>query len=195
MVGNYLKIAIRNLFRQRNYTIINIVGLTIGIAVFLMIMMYVQHEISFDKNIPDRERIYRCVEIQHPAGIDDQHVAVTMGPLGPALVEDSLEIEKATRLMFVSTVPIGTDDFQFNQPLVSFADQNIFDLFVIRLIKGDTAIALDDPMTIVLSEKVAEKLFGSAEEAYGEVITVYGQDGIKNNRHHGKLYEKFPLYI
>lgn len=179
MIGNYLKIAFRNLFRQRNYTVINIVGLTIGIAAFLMIMLYVQHEISFDSHIPDMDRLYRCVEIQHPAGIDDQHVAVTMGPLGPALVKDFPEIEKAARLMFVSTIPLGTKDFQFNQPFVAFADTPVFDLFGVKLIKGDTATALKEPMSIVLSEKVAKKLFGSVEEAYQKVITVYGQSGIK----------------
>ena len=99
MLKNYFKIAIRNLTRQQAYSLINIIGLTFGITSFLLIMMYVQYESSFDKQIPDYERIYRMVEIQIEEGVGEQHVAITMGPLAPALKADFPEVKDAVRLL------------------------------------------------------------------------------------------------
>lgn len=80
MFKNYLKIALRVLFRQRTYALINITGLTVGIASFVLILLYIQNELGYDQHIPDIDQLYRCVEIQHAQGVGEQHVAVTMGP-------------------------------------------------------------------------------------------------------------------
>ena len=92
MFWNYLKIGFRNLVRQRIYAIINVIGLSIGLAAVIVIALYIQHELGYNKHFPHVDRMYRCVEIQKPAGIPEQHVAVTMGPLAAALKSDFPEL-------------------------------------------------------------------------------------------------------
>jgi len=180
MLVNYFKVAFRNLLRQKEYSIINILGLTIGIAAFIMIMLYVQYELGFDKNIPNNENIYRCVELQYPEGIDDQHVAVTMSPLGQTLVENFPEITDMVRLWFVWKMPIMTAKGEvINQDFVSFADSNVFNMFGVKLISGDEKTALVNPKNIVLSERAAKKIFGSIDNAMNQIITIFGYEGFK----------------
>jgi len=100
MIFNYFKLGIRSLLNQKSYSIINIAGLSIGIAAFLLIFLHIQHELNFNKDIPNASQLYRCVEIQQAAGVGEQHVAVTMGPLAEALITDFPEIEKAVRLLY-----------------------------------------------------------------------------------------------
>jgi putative ABC transport system permease protein len=88
MIRNYLKIALRRLIRQFSYTAINVIGLSAGIASFLLIMMYIQYHFSFDKHIPDIGSWHRVVQIQMAQGVGEQHVAVNMGPLSETLLEE-----------------------------------------------------------------------------------------------------------
>ena len=177
MFVNYIKIALRVLVRQRTYTLINITGLTVGIASFVLILLYIQYELGFDKNIPDIDHLYRCVEIQHAQGVGDQHVAVTMGPLGKSLVKDFPEITKQVRLMNWGRNAIVYNDQQYNQENVVYADPSVFELFNVRLIKGDTATALKEVRSLVISKKVAEKIFGSADDAMGKTVLFNGEEG------------------
>ena len=177
MFKNYLKIALRVLFRQRTYALINITGLTVGIASFVLILLYIQNELGYDQHIPDIDQLYRCVEIQHAQGVGEQHVAVTMGPLGSALVSDFPEITKKVRTMNWGRNSIMYEGQQYNQDDVAFADPTIFDLLNIRLIKGDTATALNDVKSVIVSEKVAEKIFGSVDQAMGKMMLFNGKEG------------------
>ena len=175
MIYNYFKLGIRNLLNQKFYSIINIAGLSIGIAAFLLIFLHIQHELGYNKEIPQSEQLYRCVEIQQAPGVGEQHVAVTMGPLAEALVTDFPEIDKAVRFLYWGAQPIQHDDQHFNQGFVVFADTEVFDLFGVRLLLGDTATALKELNSIVLSKKVAEKIFGSADKAMGELLQINKQ--------------------
>ena len=170
MFTNYFKIALRNILKQRTYSLINIIGLTVGIAAFLLIIMYIQNELGFDKNIPEIDRVYRCVEIQHPAGVDDQHVAVTMGPLGPAMKNDFPEIEEFTRVLSWGGIPLTYEGERFNEPFLVHADSTVFDMFGITLISGDEKTALSDPYSIVMQEDKAIKYFGSVDDAIGKIV-------------------------
>lgn len=172
MIFNYIKLGIRNLLNQISYTIINVVGLSIGIAAFLLIFLHVQYELGFNKQIPEAERLYRCVEIQQAPGVGEQHVAVTMGPLAEALVTDFPEIEKAVRMLYWGSRPIEYNEKFFNQEFVVFADPEVFELFGVRLIVGDTATALKEINSFVISKNVAEKMFGSVEEAMGKIVQI-----------------------
>ncbi|MCB2207120.1 MAG: ABC transporter permease [Bacteroidetes bacterium] len=172
MIFNYIKLGIRNLLHQKSYTIINIVGLSIGIAAFLLIFLHIQYELGFNKHIPEAERLYRCVEIQQAPGVGEQHVAVTMGPLAEALVTDFPEIEKAVRMLYWGSRPIQYNEQFFNQEFVVFTDPEVFELFGVKLIVGDTATALKEINSFVVSKKVAEKMFGSVEEAMGKIIQI-----------------------
>ncbi|MCB2221470.1 MAG: ABC transporter permease [Bacteroidetes bacterium] len=177
MFRNYLKIALRVLFRQRMYALINITGLTVGIASFVLILLYIQYEVGFDKHIPELDQLYRCVEIQHAQGVGEQHVAVTMGPLGSALVNDFPEITQQVRMMNWGRNSIVYEGKQYNQGDVVYADPTVFELFNVKLLKGDTASALKEVRSMVVSKKVAEKIFGSADEALGKTVLFNGQEG------------------
>jgi putative ABC transport system permease protein len=177
MLRNYLKIALRVLLRQRTYALINITGLTVGIASFVLILLYIQYEVGFDQHIPEIDRLYRCVEIQHAQGVGEQHVAVTMGPLGKALVNDFPEITRQVRMMNWGRNSIVYEGKQYNQGDVAYADPTVFELFNVRLLKGDTASALNEIRSMVISKKVAEKIFGSVDGALGKTVLFNGQEG------------------
>lgn len=177
MFRNYLKIAIRNLTRSRFYTLINILGLTFGITSFLLIVLYIQHELSYDKHLPNVDKLYRCVEIQKPLGVDVQHVAVTMGPLCQSLIDDFPQVKDAFRLMPWGTTPIEANGQQFNQRFVAFADPKIFRIFGVELVQGDTATALSEPKSVVIDRTTAEKYFGTEQDVLGRIIKFNSEEG------------------
>lgn len=170
MFWNYIKIGFRNLLRQKIYSIINIIGLSIGLAAVLIIALYIQYELGYNKHLPDAGRMYRCVEIQKPAGIPDQHVAVTMGPLATALETDFPEIDETVRMLSWGGIPFVYEGQQYNEDFTVFTDPEIFDMFDIRLISGDTATALKELHSMVVSKKTAIKIFGGTSEAMGKLV-------------------------
>ena len=172
MIYNYLKLGFRNLFKQKTYSLINIIGLSVGIAAFLLIFLHVQYELGFNKHIPENDKLYRCVEIQYAPGVGEQHVAVTMGPLGSAMKKDFPEVEDFVRLMYWGSHTIDYEGKFFEPEFVVFADPSVFKLFGINLILGDTATALKDPNSLVLSKELAETIFGSAENAVGKLVKI-----------------------
>jgi putative ABC transport system permease protein len=182
----FIKIALRNMLRHKVYTLINIAGLAVGIAGFLIIVMYIQHETGFDKYHPDLERSYRMVGIQKPAGIDQQHVAITTGMLGPTMKADFPEVEAAVRLMRAFSVMVMVDDKSFPEYNAYYADPTIFKVLGLELLAGDSETALQDVNMAAISETMAEKYFGSHAEAMNKTIEVSGVtyriNGIIGNR-------------
>ncbi|MCP4723779.1 MAG: FtsX-like permease family protein [bacterium] len=161
MIKNYVTIAVRNLIRNKTYSILNIGGLAVGIAVFIMIGLYVQFELSYEKHHAYADRIYTIAS-------GDQ--AVTPNPLAEALAEDFPEVEAATRLIGPGECVIRYKDKQFNGDNWCWADENIFDVFTFEIVSGDNTTALRDPYTVIISEKIAEKYF-EGEDPIGKVIT------------------------
>ena len=104
MFKNYLKIAVRNIFKNKIYSFINIAGLSIGLAGFILISILIKNELSYENFHRKENRIYRVVEIQNQKGIGKLNVAVTMGPLSPALKDYFPEIENSARLKPVPSV-------------------------------------------------------------------------------------------
>lgn len=170
MIQNYFKIALRRLLRQFSYTAINVIGLSAGIASFLLIMLYIQYHLEFDKHIPEIQSLYRVVQIQQADGVGEQHVAVHMGPLSETLVKDIPEIIDAVRVMSWGSVPVQVGDAYYSQENVVWTDPSIFRLFGVKLLMGDTAAALTEPKSIVLSETAAKKFFGEKEKAIGQLL-------------------------
>jgi len=176
MVYNYLKLGLRNLFKHKTYSLINIIGLSVGIAAFLLIFLHVQYELGFNKHIPENSRLYRCVEVQTAPGVGEQHVAVTMGPLGSALKKDFPEVEDFVRLMYWGPRSIEYEGKYFEPEFIVFADPSVFNLFGIKLILGDTATALKEMNSLVISKEIAENIFGSAEKAMGSLVKINNKD-------------------
>jgi len=169
MITNFLTTALRSLLRQKSYALINLTGLSVGIASFLLIALYVQHETGFDKHLEKRDKLFRVVEIQNEPGVGEQHVAITMGPLAASLKSDFPQIVDAVRLMpgfDISVVSFAEKNFR--EKNLYYADPSVISMFDVNLLQGDPKTALTEPMSVVLSEKIAKKYFGSLRNAVGK---------------------------
>ncbi|MDH4271607.1 MAG: ABC transporter permease, partial [Candidatus Aminicenantes bacterium] len=160
MLGNYLKIALRNLGRHKGTSFLNIAGLAFGMACCILILLWVRDETSFDRFHVNADDIYRV--LQEVKFSDHETTwAITQGPLGPGLEKDVPEIARAVRLK--------SRRFQVRQgglwipEIVWLADPALFEVFTFPLVAGDPATALADPHSIVLSEKTAAKYFPAGD--------------------------------
>ncbi len=170
MFKNYLTVGIRNLFRYKGYSAINILGLAIGIACCILILLYVQDELSYDQYHEHRDRIYRLAESATIAGRPIE-AAVTPPPWAPVLAEEYPEIEQITRLKPPgSRWLIRYKENRFYERFFVFADSSVFDIFTIPLVQGNAKRALAEPHAVVLSESMVDKYFGD-ENPIGKVIT------------------------
>ncbi|PKP00792.1 MAG: hypothetical protein CVU14_06755 [Bacteroidetes bacterium HGW-Bacteroidetes-9] len=169
MILNFLTTALRSLLRQKSYAIINLAGLSVGIASFLLIALYIQHETGFDKHLDKRDRLFRVVEIQNEPGVGEQHVAITMGPLAASLTADFPQVVDAVRIMPAFDIQVvNYEDKYFREKGLYYADPSIFNMFNIDMLQGNPKTALLEPMKVVLSEKTALKYFGSTDKALGK---------------------------
>ena len=175
MLKNYILVAIRNIVRRKTFSILNILGLTIGIISFMLILLFIQYELSFNKHIENYANKYRVVEIQTEPGVGEQHVAVTMGPLAEALQREYPEIENTLRIMRGPTTTIKHKNKSFNESYLAFADSTVFGMLSIDLIHGSKNTALQEINSIVLSEKTAKKYFGETSKAMGKMLKLRGE--------------------
>jgi putative ABC transport system permease protein len=170
--GNYLKTALRNLGRYKGYSFINLLGLAIGIACCILILLYVQDEFSYDRFALEYEDVYRIVlDIQTPER-GEMNVARTPPPWGPSLADDYPEVESYVRLKtpLVSwLVSNEAVDKRFHEKGFYFADHTVFEFFSLPMVSGDPATALVEPRTVVLTETAARKYFGD-EDPMGRTI-------------------------
>lgn len=169
MFKNYLKIAWRNLMKSKIFSLINILGLTIGITVCMMIFLFIMNEFSVDKFHKNNDRIYRVMRGFENEGKQGT-VSYLSGPYAPALLNDFKgEITKAIRVNPTDNlVTIGNRSF--HEKKVYDVDSDFFSLFSFPLIKGNAATVLKDPNSVVLTETTAKKYFGSIDNAIGKVI-------------------------
>jgi putative ABC transport system permease protein len=168
MLKNYITIALRNLFRQKGFAIINISGLTIGLTVSALIILYIVHELGYDRFHDNAERIYR-VAVHGEISGQGLNVAVSSPPFGPALVNDYPEIVDYTRINPPHNSLFAFGDERYYEDDILFADSSFFKIFTIPLIYGDPQTALEVPRSIVLTESLATKYFGK-EYPVGKVL-------------------------
>ncbi|MBD0254408.1 MAG: ABC transporter permease [Cytophagales bacterium] len=166
MIRNYLTIALRNLLRQKLYSLIAIFGLAIGIAGCLLISLYVADELSYDQYHEKAGRVYRVVMQESAA----RGIALSSAPFAPALKQEYPEVQQAVRVGTEGGGPIRYGNRQLVADDIFFADPAIFDLFSCRFIEGDPKAALTQPNTIVLTRTLAEKLFSSPAAAVGKTV-------------------------
>lgn len=175
MFKNYFNIALRSLARYKFYSSLNILGLSIGLASFILIALFVVDELSYDKHVPGWDRIHR---INFEAVLNGtNHNAATVGaPTAAALQNDYPEVEEAVRLNGHSTWFIRKKESleTFKEEYVLMADSNYFEFFGVELIQGDVKTALVRPNTIALSKTVAKKVFGN-DNPIGETVVLDNQ--------------------
>ena len=162
MLKNYLKIAFRNLWKQKIYSFINILGLAVGMAACLLIYLFIDHERGFDSFHQKGENIYRLNEVQSFEGISPQRVALSMYPMGPALKAEHPEIVDFVRFVNGGTV-LKNDTKQIIVEKTFWTDPAFFSIFNFALRHGDRATALNEPNSAILTEETAQKLFGTDE--------------------------------
>ncbi|TFH27220.1 MAG: ABC transporter permease, partial [Bacteroidia bacterium] len=198
MLRNYFLVALRNLWRQKGYTIINIFGLTIGIASSILILLYVINELSYDKFHEKSDQIYR-VWISGSMEATEMRHAVSSPPMAEALMNDYPEVEQSCRLRKAGGWLVRQGDRVFNETdrEFLFADSTFFDVFSFKLLKGGPGTCLAEPRSVVLTEEYARKYFGE-EDPMGQtlkmeqdtnlyVITGVMQDFPQNSHFHCKM--------
>jgi len=174
MIKNYLTIALRTLKKYKGYAAINIFGLAIGLASAILIMLYVQDELSYDQHHENLEQIYRITSHGRFQS-DDMNYAVTGNPVGPAMKMEFPGVKEYVRLQSLDRSEFRIGDQKFIEKEVLFADSSIFDVFTIPLIKGNKETALASPDKVVLTETTAERYFGY-EDPIGKTITWSNRD-------------------
>lgn len=162
MLKNYLKIAVRSLFKDKFFSLLNISGLAIGIACCLLIMTYVVYELSFDKHLPNHENIYRVV-IEGSFNGRNFKGAQNPSPAGGTFREEIPQVEERVRFRRSGDWIVNYEDKVFTEEKVVFADETFFDVFQIDLIKGNPEEALLRKNQVVISRSLAEKYFGEEE--------------------------------
>lgn len=165
MLQNYFKVALRNILKHKFFSIINIVGLVIGMSCCLMIFVYVQDELSYDRFHQGYENIYR---IGLHGRVSGQEIMTSNSslPVGPAMKNEIPGIEESLRLRlttFGSGFAMRNEDKIFTEEKIFFADSNFFTFFSFPLLKGDPKQVLREPNSIVLTEELAAKYFGSGD--------------------------------
>ena len=171
MFRNYLKIALRNLLRHKQYSVINIAGLAVGLACCIVILLLVRHELSFDTFHSKADRIYRLYEKITTKGWS-LNTSCTQGPAGPAMVADFPEAVKFARFQPAAWLGGYLLHYKDKNMLIEkayYTDPSFFDVFDFELVSGDAKTALIEPHTAVVTEETARKIFGN-EDPLGKVF-------------------------
>ena len=170
MFRNYWKVAVRSLLKRKGFTLINILGLATGMAVCLLIVLFVRHELSFDRWEVNGDRVYRVVLDRKYPGRQTSYAIIPFS-IGPAIRKEFPDVEEVTGFgdfTGTNTMLVRIGDRRFEERNVLTADSTFFRVFPMSLLAGDVATALDKPGMAVLNESTAIRLYGSAAAALGK---------------------------
>ncbi|HYK44241.1 MAG TPA: ABC transporter permease, partial [Parafilimonas sp.] len=188
MIRNHFKIAWRNLMKYKFISFINLFGLTVGLTCCLLILTYILNELSYDKYNKNADNIYRVTRTFYNGnGEATLSLSTVSPPFGYYLPTDFPEIQKMTRLLNNGTTPLRYKDKLINEKDVYFADENLFDVFSVNVLKGNPKTALADPFTVMLTEETAKKYFGN-EDPINKVLRANNQFDVKVTG----VYKAFP---
>ena len=188
MFKNHLKTAWRNLMKYKFISFINIFGLTVGLTCCLLILTYILNELSYDKYNKNADQVYRVTRTFYNGNGDESlNLSTVAPPFGYYLPTDFPEIQKMTRLLNNGTTPLRYKDKLLNEPNVYFADENLFDVFTVHVLKGNPKTALNDPFSVMLTEETAKKYFGN-EDPINKVLRANNQFDVKVTG----VYKAFP---
>lgn len=173
MKKHFFLISIRNILKRKSFSIINIIGLAIGMAASILILLWIQDEISFDKYHDNHKQIYRLVQHQI---IQETEVDILENPpiIGEVMIEELPEVADYFRLFKFPNVYISRDNEKNNEKRVFLADSSIFGMWSITFIKGNPETALNRPLTVIITESTAKRYFGT-EDPMGKNIQMANQ--------------------
>ena len=171
MLRNYVKIALRAMLKNKVFTTLNVLGLTLGIVAALVIFLYVQDEFTYDQHHANTGRIHRLAVTYHlPKNAGQETWATIAAPVGGYVVQDYPEVEKAVRFRSASNKVVekpGTNLNLFEK--IWYTDSTVFSIFDFPLLQGNPAEALNDPFEMVITQEVARRYFGT-EDALGRTL-------------------------
>jgi putative ABC transport system permease protein len=181
MLRNYFTVALRNILKDKFYSLINVFGLVLGIVSCVFIIIYIQDELSYDRFNSKANRIYRVTEFIDTEGSGERSSSAPF-PTGPTLAEDySNLIESQVRFFdFQSPTLLITErdsKKEFNEPSVLFVDSTFFQIFDYEVIKGDKSTCLQKPNSILLTEKTAARYFGT-DDPLGKILQIEGRQDL-----------------
>ena len=168
MLTNYFKIAVRNLRKYKGNSLINILGLAVGVACCVVILLYIQNELSYDKFYKNADSIYR-VYVKSSINGQQSSNCKTAAPLGNTLVHDFPEVITSTRIGFFGNHALSYKDKLYRERQLYTADSNFFDFFSLPLIEGNPKTVLSQPNSIVITQSAAKKYFGN-ENPVGKIL-------------------------
>ncbi|AEV97576.1 cell division protein FtsX [Niastella koreensis] len=177
MFKNYIKIALRNLWKSKGFSAINIIGLAIGLATCLLIMLFVLDELSYDRYNKKADRIYR-VDGEIKFGGNHFILAVAPDPMGATLKKDYPQVEQYVRFRERGGLLLRKGNENVQEDHVIYADASLFDVFTLPMIDGDPQTALQEPNSMVITETTAYKYFNTTQ-AVGKSFIVNNRDNYK----------------
>jgi len=173
MIKNYLKTALRNISRNRLFSLINILGLSLGMTISLLLLLWVQDELKYDKFHENIKNIYQLSMVNAKSSSASGGRTIPY-KLIPVTRENYSEVKNATRIRTSNNIVLKTDNKTFKENNFLLAEPQLFEMFSFSLIEGDPITALSEPMSIILSESNAKKFFGD-EPALGKAMLANNQ--------------------
>ncbi len=172
MLKNYLKVASRNLVKSKTFSIINITGMTLGMASVFIISIFVWDELKYDEYHLDKERTYRIYNIRESEDGTTNYLPIVPPAFAPTLERDYPQIESTLRILDAyGDVLVGIDDHRFYQQDAIYAEPTIFDMLSLEMIQGNKGEALDQPNQVVVSERFSRAYFAN-DDALGRSIRI-----------------------
>lgn len=196
MLKNYVKIALRNMMRNKAYSTINIFGLSLGVSCCLLLALYIQDEMSYDKHHEQKEDLYRIItQIHGKDGLDK--IASCSPPIAMAMRDEIPEVENAARLLnppgvAQNLIKYGNDTFYESDGFIG--DSSLFDLLTYEFIEGSPASSLTEPNTVVITGSLAQKLFGK-EPALNKVISISQSGPMRDFKITGVIQDNSKSFV
>ena len=169
MLKNYIKVAFRNLKRDKLNTFINVLGLSLGFASIIVIFIFVHDQLTYDQFHKNFDRLYRLT--YDDSGGNGRYLATSSPPMGKAITSAFPEVERSTLYIYANSSIISTENIKFYEDNILYADSNFLEVFTFPLIEGNPQSALDHPNSIIISEAMAEKYFGK-QDPMGKILSI-----------------------
>ena len=160
MLKNYLKIALRNLLRNRLFSMLNIMGLVIGMCACLLILQYVRFETSYDSFLKQADQVFRIDNEDYENGRLAQKSSTSYINMGKVMVNDFPEVQKQTTIRRLRISTVSYQQKRFKEKNLYVVDPSFLEVFSLPLLQGDPKTALSRPLSVVLTETMAQKYFG-----------------------------------
>lgn len=178
MIKNHIKIAFRSLLKSKGTSIINVLGLSIGMACCMIIFLFVQNELSYDRFHQKSDNIFRVLTIDEALGVSSSLVGITLPALGEAMEEQFPEVVNRVRMLTQGRQLINYEQQGFYTQHFAYAEPSLFEVFDFKLIDGDTDAALSAPNTVVFTESMAKRTFGN-DDPIGKRVDIGNQTGLE----------------